>query len=97
MNKLIVNEWIKLFTRKRIIVLIVLTLLSGLIAVAAVKLDDHNNRTSWQETYQNQIDMYNRQLTRYPQFDETEWENDCPIKRSDAMEQCDPEISVLSG
>ena len=80
MNKLIVNEWIKLFTRKRIIVLIVLTLLSGLIAVAAVKLDDHNNRTSWQETYQNQIDMYNRQLTR-----------------SDAMEQCDPEISVLSG
>lgn len=76
MNKLIVNEWIKLFTRKRIIVLIVLTLLSGLIAVAAVKLDDHNNRTSWQETYQNQIDMYNRQLTRYPQFDETEWENE---------------------
>lgn len=76
MNKLILNEWIKLFTRKRIIVLIILVLLSGLVAVAAVKLDDHNNRTSWQETYQNQIDMYNRQLARYPQFDETEWENE---------------------
>lgn len=76
MSKLILNEWIKLFTRKRIIVLMVLVLLSGFAAVAAVKLDDHNHRTSWQETYQSEIDMYLRQLARYPEFDETEWENE---------------------
>ena len=76
MNKLIWNEWVKLFSRKRVVVIILLTMLSGLISVAVVKVSDQNNRISWQESYQEEIDMYNRQLSRYPQFDADEWENE---------------------
>ena len=80
MNKLILNEWIKLFAQKGIVVLLVLTLLSSLASVAIIEISDHNNRISWQETYQEEIDMYNRQLTRYPTFDEDEWENEMSYK-----------------
>ena len=80
MNKLILNEWIKLFAQKGVVVLLELTLLSSLISVAVLEISDHNNRISWQETCQEEIDMYNRQLARYPAFDAEEWENEMSYK-----------------
>ena len=52
MNKLISNEWMKLFSRKRVIVMVVLALLSGLVSMAVLKVSDNQTHVRWQESYQ---------------------------------------------
>ena len=76
MNKLISNEWMKLFSRKRVIVMVVLALLSGLVSIAVLKISDNQTHVSWQESYQEEIDFYNRQIASFPEFDAQEWENE---------------------
>ena len=84
MNKLISNEWMKLFSRKRVIVMVVLALLSGLVSMAVLKISDNQTHVSWQESYQEEIDFYNRQIASFPEFDAQEWENETSY-RADLM------------
>lgn len=84
MNKLISNEWMKLFSRKRVIVMVVLALLSGLVSMAVLKVSDNQTHVRWQESYQEEIDFYNRQIASFPEFDAQEWENETSY-RADLM------------
>lgn len=76
MSKLIKNEWMKLFNRKLVIVLIIVVLLTPAISYGYISYRNTRSGSSWKSVYQNTIDEANRNLTRYSEFDNKLWENE---------------------